>query len=113
MSVNGIWSSEIQGPYGWESIGTTFLKDGRLMGGGPNHYSIGTYKESDDGSLTFHIDITQFGKKRTLFGRKKAYIPVIVKVSRKGDRMQGEATLPGQSQYSVQVRYKRRADLPK
>ena len=57
MSLDGVWSSDIGGAYGWEPIGTVFLKDGRLMGGGRNHYSIGTYKEKGDGAIVFHIDI--------------------------------------------------------
>jgi len=114
MSINGVWSSEIGGAYGWEAIGTAFLEDGRLRGGGGNHYSAGTYKEQADGSVVFHIDINQFGKKRTLFGRKSDNLPIVLKMrlNDDGTQMQGEATMPGHSEYAIAVRYRKRGELP-
>ena len=114
MSINGIWSSEIGGAYGWEAIGTAFLEDGRLRGGGGNHYSVGRYEEQADGSVVFHIDISQFGKKRTLFGRKSENLPIEVRahLNDEGTLMLGEATVPGYSEYGIAVRYKKRGELP-
>ncbi len=111
MSLDGIWSSELGGPYGWEPIGTMFLRGGHLTGGGRNHFSVGTYREKDDGAV-FHIEIRQFGKKRALFGRKSEQVRVIVKARREGDRIIGEATMPGHIEYALCVRFKRRGDLP-
>jgi hypothetical protein len=115
MDLNGIWSSELGGVYGWQPVGTMFLKDGHLTGGGRNHYSIGTYKTKDDGAV-FHIEINQFGEKRALFGQKSETVCVIVKAKRQGDQMIGEATLPGNrpehTHYGLCVRFRRRGDLP-
>jgi hypothetical protein len=111
MNLNGIWSSELGGAYGWEPIGTLFLKDGHITGGGRNHYSIGTYKTKGDGAV-LHIDINQFGKRRALFGQKSEKVCVVVKAKRDGDKMIGEATLPGHTEYGMCVRFKRRGDLP-
>jgi len=111
MSLNGIWSCELGGAYGWEPIGTLFLKQGHLQGCGRNHYSFGTYKAKGDGAV-FHFEYNQFGKKRTLFGQKSEQISVVVKARRDGDTMIGEITLPRHSEYSIAVRFKRRADLP-
>ncbi len=111
MSLNGIWSCELGGAYGWEAIGTLFLKDGHLQGCGRNHYTLGTYKAKGDG-VVFHMELNQFGKKRTLFGRKSEQVCVTVKAKRDGDEMIGEATLPGHRQYGIYVRFERRADLP-
>jgi len=115
MNLNGIWSSELGGAYGWEPVGTLFLKDGHITGGGRNHYSTGTYKTKNDGAV-LHIEINQFGKKRALFGQKSDKVRVVVKAKRDGDRMIGEATLPGalpeHTHYGICVRFKRRADLP-
>lgn len=114
MSINGVWSSEIGGAYGWEAIGTVFMQDGRLLGGGRHHYSIGDYREESDGSITFHIDINQFGDKRALFGRKSEHLSIVVKARQNGDSklITGEATMPGHSEYGIAVRFKRRGELP-
>ena len=111
MNINGIWSSELGGAYGWEPIGTLFMKDGHVNGGGRNHYTIGTYKTKEDG-VVFHIELNQFGKKRALFGQKSERVGVVVKAKRDGDKMIGEATLPGHAEYGICIRFKRRADLP-
>jgi hypothetical protein len=111
MSLNGIWSCELGGAYGWEAVGTLFLKDGHLQGCGRNHYTLGTYKTKGDGAV-FHMELNQYGNKRTLFGQKKEQVRVTVKAKRDGDKLIGEATLPGRRKYSIFVRFQRRADLP-
>jgi len=112
MSLNGIWSCELGGAYGWEPVGTLFLKDGRLQGCGRNHYTLGRYKAKGDGAV-FHMELNQYGKKRTLFGQKSEQVCVTVKAKRDGNKLIGEATLPGRRQYGIFVRFQRRADLPK
>jgi len=114
MSINGVWSSDIGGAYGWEAIGTVFMEDGRLLGGGRNHYSVGSYKEKSDGGISFHIDINQFGKKRALFGRKSENLSIVIKARQDGDRklILGEATMPGHSEYGIAIRFKKRGELP-
>jgi hypothetical protein len=111
MSLNGIWSCELGGAYGWEPIGTLFLKDGHIQGGGRNHYTLGNYKVKGDGA-ELHMELNQYGKKRTLFGQKSEQVCLTVKTSLDNDKMIGEATLPGHSEYGVFVRFKRRTDLP-
>jgi hypothetical protein len=111
MSLEGIWSSDIGGAYGWEPIGTMFLKAGRMKGGGRNHYSLGTYEEKGDGTIVFHIDINQFGKQRALFGQKSEKLSIVVTARQDGDKMIGEATMPEHAEYGIAVRFKRRGDL--
>jgi hypothetical protein len=115
MNLNGIWSNELGGAYGWEAIGTLFFKDGHITGGGRNHYATGTYKTKGDDAV-LHIKINQFGEKRALFGQKSDQVCVDVKAKHDGDRMIGEASLhkapSGKEHYSLCVRFKRRADLP-
>lgn len=116
MNLNGIWSIEFGGTYGWEAVGTLYFTDGHITGGGRNHYSIGTYKTKDDG-VVMHIEINQFGEKRALFGQKSDRVCMVVKATRDDNEMIGEATLPkaqpGSTHYGLCVRFKRRADLPK
>ncbi|HHH42587.1 MAG TPA: hypothetical protein ENK49_00470 [Gammaproteobacteria bacterium] len=114
MSIDGVWSSDIGGAYGWEAIGTIFFEKGRLLGGGRNHYSSGRYREKPDGSITFHLDFNQFGKKRALFGRKSEHLSIDIKarLNEKGNTILGEATMPGHSEYSIAVRFRKRGALP-
>jgi len=111
MSLNGIWSCALGGTDGWEPIGTLFLSDGHIQGCGRNHYTLGTYKAEGDGAV-FNIELNQFGKKRTLFGQKSEQLCVVVKAKRDGDKMIGEATLPGHAKYGICLLFRRRADLP-
>ena len=113
MSLDGIWSSDIGGAYGWEPIGTVFFLSGQVQGGGRNHYAIGTYEEQGNGIVVFHIEINQFGKQRTLFGRKAEKLAIVVTAKRDGDRLLGEAMMEGHSEYGIAVCFKRRGDLPK
>jgi hypothetical protein len=116
MNLNGIWSYELGGVYGWEPVGTLFFKDGHITGGGRNHFATGIYKTKSDG-VVLHIEINQFGERRALFGQKSEQVRVDVKAKRDGNEMIGEATLPhtvsGSIHFGLCVRYKRRGDLPK
>jgi|GEM_PF-1260984 len=113
MSINGVWSSEIAGAYGWEAIGLVFLKNGRLMGGGAHHYSFGRYKKKKDGTIVFKVTIHQFGKQRPLFGEHHEKLSVVARMRRDGDRMEGEAFIPGGEERTILLRYKKRDELPK
>jgi len=114
MSVDGVWSSDIGGAYGWEAIGTVFFENGRLLGGGRNHYSSGSYREKPDGHIRFHLDINQFGKKRALFGRKSEQLSIDIRarLDEKGKTILGEATMPERPEYSIAVRFRKRGELP-
>ena len=48
MSLDGIWTLEFYGAFGWESAGVLILEKGRALGGGNNHYSRGTYALEND-----------------------------------------------------------------
>jgi hypothetical protein len=115
MNLNGIWSNELGGAYGWEPIGTLFLKDGHITGGGRNHYALGTYKTRKDGAV-LHIEINQFGEKRALFGQKSDQVRISIKAKGDSEKLTGEATLQkpqsDKNHYSLCVRFKRRAHLP-
>lgn len=115
MNLNGIWSNELGGAYGWEPIGTLFLKDGHITGGGRNHYALGTYKTKGDGAV-LHIEINQFGEKRALFGLKSERVRISIKAKGDTGKLVGEASLQkpqtNKSHYTLCVRFIRRADLP-
>jgi len=113
MSINGIWSTEICGAYGWEPISTVFLENGHYIGGGRNHYSSGHYEEKANGSVVFKIDYNQFGQKRPLFGQKSEKLSLVIKARRDGDVILGAATTPKKPELGITVRFKKRGKLPK
>jgi hypothetical protein len=114
MSINGVWSTDIGGAYGWEAIGTVFLEDGQVRGGGRYHYTFGKYSESEDGSIIFELQVKQFGNKRALFGHKKGQLSIVVTAQMNGaDKILGEATMPTRAEYGIPVRFKKRRKLPK
>jgi len=112
MSINGVWSTDIGGAYGWEAIGTAFLEDGRVTGGGRYHYTFGKYTESPDGTIVLELEVRQFGNKRALFGHKKGELAIVVTAQLNGEKIIGEATMPGNAEYGIPVRFKKRGKLP-
>ena len=46
MSVDGIWTTELMGLFGWEATGVLLLESGRAIGGGNLHYSVGSYDKN-------------------------------------------------------------------
>jgi len=113
MSINGVWSSEIAGAYGWEAIGLVFLKNGRVMGGSAHHYSFGHYKKKKDGTIVFKVKIHQFGRQRPLFGEHQDKLSLVATMHCDGDRMEGEAFVPGADERGFLLRYTKRGKFPK
>lgn len=46
--IDGVWTGEILGLYGWENTGTYILEQGRILGGNHRHYSAGYYSSVDE-----------------------------------------------------------------
>ena len=67
MSLEGLWTSEIYGLFGWENTGVLILTNGQAMGGGNNHYSVGSYSETG-GNVEISLQIEYHGTPRTVFG---------------------------------------------
>ena len=69
MKVEGIWSVESYGMYGWERVSTAVLENGRYFAASANHYTIGSYKKKKD-KFTAKTRVTQYGEVRVIFGAK-------------------------------------------
>lgn len=112
MSLNGVWSLEIAGIYGWERISTVFLEDGRYLGGGASHFSQGRYSVKGK-KIKFKLHMIQHGDKRTVFGAKKLNVFTDIKAKRKGNVIRGKAKLKDSRsnipEYTVKL--VRKADL--
>ena len=107
MSCEGVWVVEMKGPYGWERIAMAFLKDGKYLGAGPNHYSVGSFKEDGD-NLEMSVVVTQHGQLRTIFGKKFAgKLHVTSKCKIEKDKIIGTSKAKGIKNFDVMLRLSR------
>ena len=111
--INGIWSVEIFGMYGWESIGMLMLNDGHAVGGGNHHYAIGTYEESDD-KVTISLTMNYRDVPRTLFGEAKNRFKVVFDgtCNTKKNQLNGSMHRPRKARMAVGCRLTRETGLP-
>lgn len=110
MNINGIWKVEMLGPYGWEPMATAFLEDGRYLAASENHYTLGKY-EISDGRVELSADGVQYGKTRTIFGRKEKHLALEFKGDIDGDVIEGH-THDELGKFEVTFRWTRIADCP-
>lgn len=110
MKLNGIWQVEMAGLYGWETVGTAFLEDGKYWSGSENHHAVGSYEVSGD-HITISVVSVQHGKVRTVFGKKQRQQNLTVEGKVKKDKIEGQAYNEDRV-YQVSYRSNRLADLP-
>ena len=111
MSIEGIWTGEIYGAFGWESRGVFVLERGRMMGGDNRAYATGTYSLSAD-SFTADLQIHHYGPPRTVFGEQAEEFAVQLKGSLKDGVVEGIYRRPDKAQFELMYRLTRRMDLP-
>ena len=109
MSVNGIWKVEMLGPYGWESVSTAFLEDGRYLASSQDHYAVGGY-EVTGSEIKVAASMHAHGEIRTMFGAKNPQMDLSFHGSVNGDQISGHAE-DAQKKYSITFRATRLADL--
>ena len=109
MSVNGIWKIEMLGPYGWESMSTAFLEDGRYQGSSQDHYTVGRYEVTGD-EINVTAAMHSHGEVRTMFGSREPQMELTFEGTLRGDQISGQAENK-QAKYSITFRATRLADL--
>ena len=111
MRVEGVWKVEMKGPYGWEKIATAFLKDGRYLAASVDHFTTGSYAVDGD-TLTAEIQVTQYGKVRSVHGSKKRQLSTRLEAKIKKDgRIIGRSNPIEGKKYDVKVRLTHLSDL--
>ena len=70
MSIEGVWTGEFYGPYGWENGGVYVLDRGAILGGSNRHYSTGTYSVSGN-TYKAKIYVHYYSPPRAIFGERK------------------------------------------
>ena len=111
MSPEGIWTSEIMGVFGWESMGIMVIERGRAIDGGNHHFSVGTY-ESTDGEIRISLSVEYHSTPRTIFGAADRKLSVEINGKLKGDRIEGTAHRLDKPNQKVTIKLSRRADIP-
>ena len=111
MALDGIWTGEILGPYGWENSGVYVLEDGRIIGGSSRHYSTGTYSLVDD-AYTADIAVHYYGPPRTIFGEESEEFEIQVKGTVAGGEIDGTIARSDKPKSFVTYRMTKRMDIP-
>lgn len=110
MSVDGLWTSEIYGLHGWENTGVLVLKSGQAIGGGRNHYSVGTYTLSGN-VISISIDIIYHGTPRTLFGSSDSTLSLHLDGRCDDELIGGTVFRQDNPNQTLSVRLTKRADI--
>jgi hypothetical protein len=109
MSMEGIWTGEIYGPYGWESRGIFVLENGRIMGGDNRQYSIGTYDVSGD-TMKAEMVVHYYGPPRTVFGEEQERFNIEMTGTVDEGTIEGQVIRPDKTQFTVACRLTKRMD---
>ncbi len=111
MSLEGLWTSEIYGLFGWENTGVLILTNGQTMGGGNNHYSVGSYSEVGN-NVEISLQIEFHGTPKTVFGAAENQLSISLKGKRDDSMIEGEVCRTDKRELSLPFRLIRRADVP-
>lgn len=111
MSIDGIWTGEILGPYEWENSGVYILEAGQIFGGNNRHYSFGTFALSGD-DYSADVTVHYYGPPRTVFSDKRQHFQIHVTGKLAEDVIDAEIVRPDRPGYNVIYRMTKRMDLP-
>jgi hypothetical protein len=111
MTIDGVWTAEVYGPFGWESIGILVFEKGRIVGGGNRHFSSGGYRFSEN-EVVAEIDVHYFGPPRTMFGETAESFSSVLTGKLTEETIEGTIKRPDRPHYELLVRLTRRMDLP-
>ncbi len=112
MRLDGIWAVEIYGVYGWESTGILILEDVRVLGGGNNHFSVGTCEISTDGKVKFSLFVQYHGTVRTLFGESSERFSVNFEGKFNDPIIEGTLGRPDRADMNISCRLSKCTDVP-
>ena len=112
MSTEGIWTTEVYGPCGWENRGVFTLENGRVIGGDNRQYTMGTYKVSGD-EIVADLTVHYYGPPRTVFGENAEQFTTKLSGKLKDGVIDGRIGRHDKPNYDLQMRLTKRMDLPK
>ena len=110
MSIDGIWTGEVYGPFGWENRGIFVLENGRIIGGDNRQFTTGSYSVLD-GKIEAEFKIHYYGPPRTVFGEKNEEFSVQMKGTIKDDVIEGIVSRRDKANLDLQYRLTKRRGL--
>ena len=110
-ALEGIWTTEYYGTFGWDRTGFLMFSNGEVIGGGRNHYTRGTYKRDGD-TVVLDVSLDYFGEPRTLFGTRTRQFDVHFEGELSGTEILGNAVRPGKNVFPLHCRLTLYAPLP-
>lgn len=111
MSVDGVWTAEGYGAFGWENRGIFVLENGRTIGGDNRMFCSGTYRASGD-KFEARWRVHYFGPPRTVFGEAKEEIDLEVSGKVEDGVIEASLRRPDRPRFELQYRLTRRMDFP-
>ncbi len=111
MSVEGIWTSEVYGAFGWENHGVFVLETGRILGGDSRQYSVGHYIVSDE-KVIAELKVHYYGPPRTVFGEAREEFAIKIEGTLKDGVIDGTICRPDRPQFDLQFRMTKRLNVP-
>ncbi len=111
MSIEGVWTGEFYGPYGWENSGVYVLYGGAIVGGSNRHYSKGTYSVSGN-AYKAKIHVNYYDAPRAIFGEKRGEFEIEVTGDVGDDVIKAQVVRPDKPAFTLFYRLRRRADPP-
>lgn len=110
MSIEGIWTGEIYGPFEWEPFGVFIFDDGRVAGGDDRQYSFGCYCFVQD-KLKAALLTRYYGQPRTMFGEAQGEYRVTIDGVWEGGQIVGVISRPDASKFDLRIRLTKRENL--
>ena len=111
MSIEGIWTGEVYGPFGWENRGVFIFENGRIVGGDNRQYSMGSYS-LDGAEVTAELRIHYYGPPRTNFGEAKEEFETEITGAWEGGEINGTIRRTDKPQFDLQIRLTKRMEMP-
>ena len=111
MAVDGIWTGEIYGPFGWENRGVFVMENGRILGGDNRQYTAGTYELSGH-EFAAELSIHYYGPPRAVFGESREQFDSRIVGTLKDGVIEGTVGRPDRPQFDLQIRLSKRMELP-
>jgi hypothetical protein len=111
MSIEGVWTGEVYGPFGWDNRGVFIFDDGRIVGGDHRQYSSGTYSQTGN-EVKARITVHYYGPPRPVFGEAREQFTTELEGRLEGQEINGTIRRPDRPQFDLQIRLTKRMDLP-
>lgn len=111
MPVEGVWTTEVYGPFGWDNRGILVFEKGRILGGDNRQYTAGQYSVSND-DFRADLKVHYYGPPRTVYGQSSEQFETRLVGKILDGTIEGKVGRPDHPQFDLQVRLTKRMDLP-